>query len=102
MSAEPPAKGSSGFPKSWSIRKLSSLSTKIGSGSTPRGGKAVYKSSGVPLIRSMNVHFSGFKVDGLAYLDQEEAEKLAHATVEANDVLPNITGAFNWPSYHCA
>src|SRR5271155_1122291 len=29
-----------------------------------------YKTSGTPLIRSMNVHFSGFKRDGLAYLDE--------------------------------
>ena len=77
----------------WRTRKLKEIATKIGSGSTPRGGESVYKFSGVPLIRSMNVHFAGFKHDGLAYLDQQEAAKLNHVTVQANDVLLNITGA---------
>ena len=77
----------------WQRRKLKEIATKIGSGSTPRGGEAVYQSSGVPLIRSMNVHFSGFKTDGLAYLNSKEAAKLDHVTVQANDVLLNITGA---------
>jgi type I restriction enzyme S subunit len=45
------------------------------------------------LIRSMNVHFSGFKPDGLVYLDQTEAGKLEQVTVQKDDVLLNITGA---------
>jgi restriction endonuclease S subunit len=81
------------FPKSWQIEKLRNLAVKIGSGSTPRGGEAVYKSSGIPLIRSMNVHFSGFKPDGLAYIDEIEADKLRNVEVQNNDVLLNITGA---------
>lgn len=79
--------------KPWSRKKLEDLTTKIGSGSTPRGGEAVYKSEGTPLIRSMNVHFHGFKADGLAYLDPTEAQKLDHVKVLPGDVLLNITGA---------
>ena len=41
----------------------------------------------------MNVHFAGFKPDGLVYLDDIEATKLDHVTVEPGDVLLNITGA---------
>jgi type I restriction enzyme S subunit len=41
----------------------------------------------------MNVHFAGFKTDGLAFLDDEEAQKLDHVIVQAGDVLLNITGA---------
>ncbi len=77
----------------WPVVRLGDFATKIGSGSTPRGGEAVYKESGVPFIRSMNVHFGGFKTDGLVYIDATEAERLANVSVEADDVLLNITGA---------
>lgn len=73
--------------------ELKELATKIGSGSTPSGGKSAYKQSGIPLIRSMNVHFGGFKYDGLAFIDDAQARKLDNVTVKANDVLLNITGA---------
>jgi len=80
-------------PTGWQTKPLKDLTTKIGSGSTPSGGKASYQTSGVPLIRSMNVHFEGFVRDGLAFLNDEQAEKLKSVTVQANDVLLNITGA---------
>ncbi len=80
-------------PKHWEVAKLISLTSKIGSGSTPRGAEAVYVSEGVPLIRSMNVHFSGFSEKGLVYLPEGEATKLRNVEVNANDVLLNITGA---------
>jgi type I restriction enzyme S subunit len=41
----------------------------------------------------MNVHFDGFKPDGLAFIDDAQAQALANVVVEANDVLLNITGA---------
>ncbi len=77
----------------WEARRLKELTTKIGSGSTPSGGKESYQASGVPLIRSMNVHFGGFVHKGLAFLSEEQAEKLKNVTVKADDVLLNITGA---------
>ena len=81
------------IPSRWNHRKISEVTTKVGSGSTPRGGESVYQDSGVPLIRSMNVHSSGFKSDGLAFIDAEEAKKLDHVIVQPSDVLLNITGA---------
>ena len=78
---------------SWPYVKLADATTKVGSGATPRGGKASYKESGTPLIRSMNVHFDGFKYDRLAYLDDAQARALDAVEVRANDVLLNITGA---------
>ena len=77
----------------WETRKLKELTTKMGSGSTPSGGKESYQETGVPLIRSMNVHFGGFVRHGLAFLNDEQAEKLRNVTVKADDVLLNITGA---------
>jgi len=76
-----------------SVVQLAEVTTKVGSGATPRGGEAAYKSSGIPLIRSMNVHFDGFRRDGLAFLDEEQARALKNVEVRAGDVLLNITGA---------
>lgn len=84
---------SHGFPARWKSSPLRSLTSKIGSGATPRGGERAYRSSGTPLIRSMNVHFDGFRADGLAYLDDDQAAALKGVTVQAGDVLLNITGA---------
>lgn len=72
---------------------LYKLTDKIGSGSTPRGGQNVYKTSGIPLIRSMNIHFDYIKYDELAFIDEEQAKKLSNVEVYENDVLLNITGA---------
>ena len=83
----------SDVPKNWASASIAELTSKVGSGATPLGGEAAYKPSGIPLIRSMNVVFFGFKRDGLAYLDGAQAAALDGATVEANDVLLNITGA---------
>jgi type I restriction enzyme S subunit len=41
----------------------------------------------------MNVHFDGFKYEGLAFLDEIQAEKLKNVEVAKDDVLLNITGA---------
>jgi type I restriction enzyme, S subunit len=81
------------LPEGWEWIKLSDVEEKIGSGATPRGGAESYKLSGIPLIRSMNVHFAGLKLDGLAYLDDKQADELKNVEVKANDVLLNITGA---------
>lgn len=77
----------------WPTVKLSKLTTKVGSGSTPRGGSEAYKAEGVPLIRSMNVHFDGVRDEGLAFIDEAQARALDGVTVRAGDVLLNITGA---------
>jgi type I restriction enzyme, S subunit len=72
--------------------QLQNITTKIGSGATPRGGNSVYKQSGISLIRSQNVYDFEFKVDGLAYIDEKQAARLANVEVQPNDVLLNITG----------
>lgn len=77
----------------WHFKKFKSITTKIGSGSTPRGGQDSYKTSGISLIRSMNVHDGEFRHTGLAFIDETQAEKLSNVTVEKKDVLLNITGA---------
>ena len=73
--------------------ELRAITTKIGSGATPRGGKKSYKDSGIPLIRSLNVYDFEFRHKDLALIDEMQAEKLVNVEVQPNDVLLNITGA---------
>ncbi|MCK0115347.1 restriction endonuclease subunit S [Gelidibacter sp. F63206] len=73
--------------------KLKNITSKIGSGSTPKGGQANYKESGIPLVRSLNVHFDYIKYEGLAFIDENQAEKLKNVIIQEGDVLLNITGA---------
>jgi type I restriction enzyme S subunit len=77
----------------WEEKKLKDITTKIGSGATPRGGKKNYKKSGISLIRSLNVYDEGFQEDKLAFIDNEQAEKLSNVEIQKGDVLLNITGA---------
>jgi len=74
-------------------RKLSTLTSKIGSGSTPRGGRALYPSSGVPFIRSMNVRMRKFQWDNIVFIDKDTHDAMSGTQVKPNDVLLNITGA---------
>lgn len=73
--------------------KLLELTSKIGSGATPKGGRAAYKTEGISLIRSMNVHDMQFKWKDLAKIDDAQADSLSNVEICKNDVLLNITGA---------
>ncbi|MDB0048057.1 restriction endonuclease subunit S [Burkholderiaceae bacterium] len=77
----------------WIERKLQEITTKIGSGATPKGGGESYKETGISLIRSMNVYDEGFFYPKLAFIDDAQAKELANVTVEEHDILLNITGA---------
>lgn len=74
------------------MNRLEELASKIGSGATPTGGKDAYLGGNVSLIRSMNVRDMEFDYSGLAYISNEQARKLDSVTVQAGDVLFNITG----------
>lgn len=78
---------------SWPQVPLKEITTKIGSGATPLGGKESYKDSGITLIRSLNVYDFYFDCDGLAHIDEQQANQLANVEVQSNDILLNITGA---------
>lgn len=74
------------------IKPLGDITTKIGSGATPKGGNSAYQNSGISLIRSQNVLDYKFSEDGLAFINKEQADKLNNVTVQKDDVLLNITG----------
>lgn len=80
-------------PMNWPVMKLKSLTSKIGSGATPKGGRESYISEGIALVRSMNVYNGGFEYDGLAHITEEQAKELNNVTLMENDILINITGA---------
>ncbi|MBQ4477515.1 MAG: restriction endonuclease subunit S [Bacteroidales bacterium] len=79
--------------KGWEVKKLGSFCSKIGSGATPRGGNESYKSEGISLIRSLNVHNNEFIYKDLAFIDEEQAQALSNVEIQLNDILLNITGA---------
>ena len=72
--------------------KFKDICSKIGSGATPKGGKEAYCEEGISLIRSQNVLDFAFSADGLAFINNLQAEKLKNVIVEEGDVLLNITG----------
>ena len=80
------------IPISWITSKLGFYTTKIGSGSTPRGGSEVYVDSGIPFIRSQNVHFDGLRLDDVSFIEYEVHNSMKGSTVVKSDVLLNITG----------
>ena len=80
------------IPENWSWCRLSELCTKIGAGSTPTGGKAVYVSEGIKFIRSQNVYNDGLRLKDIAYITEATNSKKLGSIVQAKDILLNITG----------
>jgi len=79
--------------KGWEWVILDRLVSKIGSGSTPRGGKDAYVIEGIPFLRSQNVWNNGLHTDEVAFISKETHKKMAATTVMPMDILLNITGA---------
>lgn len=79
--------------REWQTSRLGDVTTKIGSGITPRGGQSNYVDTGVPLIRSQNVHLLRFAPEGLAFITAEQDSAMKLSRVEPGDILLNITGA---------
>ncbi len=72
--------------------KFKDICEKIGSGSTPRGGKEAYCEEGISFIRSQNILDFSFSDDGLVYIKKDQAQKMDNVAVLEGDVLLNITG----------
>lgn len=79
--------------RKWPKKLLGEHVEKIGSGLTPRGGQSAYLDSGIPLIRSQNVHLNRFEPLGLVHISNEQDESMKNSRVFKGDVLLNITGA---------
>lgn len=81
-----------GVPSNWKWSTIGAVCSKTGSGSTPRGGREVYRSSGVPFLRSQNVHESGPTLEGVAFIERAVHERMTGTAVRPGDLLLNITG----------
>ena len=81
------------LPVGWSLARLGNITCRIGSGSTPRGGKSAYIESGIPFLRSQNVWNHGLEFGAVAFIPEETHEKMSNTIVLPNDILLNITGA---------
>jgi type I restriction enzyme, S subunit len=81
------------IPVGWEFIRLGELTSKLGSGSTPRGGQAAYQETGIIFLRSQNVWNDGLKLDDTAYISDETHRAMEGTHVFPNDILLNITGA---------
>ena len=81
------------FHGEWEKCKLGELAVKVGSGSTPKGGNAVYTTSGHCFVRSQNVGMGHLILNDIAYIDELTHQKQKSTELRTNDVLLNITGA---------
>lgn len=77
----------------WPTAHLASVSTRIGSGITPRGGAAVYHTTGRPFVRSQNVGWGNLRLRDLAFIDEVTHAGFRASEIRSGDVLLNITGA---------
>jgi len=81
------------LPISWDFCNVGVISQFIGSGITPKGGKEVYISEGIPFIRSQNVYPDGIRLDDIVFVSEKMHKEMKRTHVFPNDVLLNITGA---------
>ena len=80
------------IPENWSWTRLRTLTSKIGAGSTPTGGRAIYQPTGVKFIRSQNVYNDGLVLNDVAYISEEINQRKSGSIVKPKDILLNITG----------
>ena len=69
---------------------MEEITSKIGSGSTPKGSN--YCANGIPFFRSQNVHNHGLVYDDIKFISDEIHDAMSGTKVEASDLLLNITG----------
>ncbi|QPL45337.1 restriction endonuclease subunit S [Halomonas sp. A40-4] len=81
------------LPDNWTWARLGNITSKIGSGATPRGGKNAYTETGIPFLRSQNIWNDGLSLEDVACIPEKTHEKMSNTHVSPNDILLNITGA---------
>lgn len=80
------------IPEHWNVKKIKYLTSKIGSGKTPKGGSDVYIDEGILFIRSQNVHDGYFDLSSAVFISPEIDCTMSNTRVYRDDVLLNITG----------
>ena len=82
-----------GFTGEWQKMNIGSIASKVGSGSTPRGGSAIYEEKGRPFVRSQNIGNGFLLLDDIAHISEEIHNQQKNTEIIEQDVLLNITGA---------
>ncbi|KYG79505.1 hypothetical protein AWW67_13460 [Roseivirga seohaensis] len=82
-----------GFEGEWTFQSLGELTTKIGSGITPKGGSTVYKEFGRPFVRSQNIGWGKLLLNDLVFITDEIHATFPNTEIFENDVFLNISGA---------
>lgn len=80
------------IPEHWNVKKIKYLTSKIGSGKTPKGGSDVYIDEGILFIRSQNVYDGYFDLSSAVFISPEIDCTMSNTRVYRDDVLLNITG----------
>jgi len=78
------------IPENWTWCRVDNISSKIGSGSTPKGSN--YSLDGYPFFRSQNIHNDGLVYNDIKFIDEVTHQRMNGTTVYDNDLLLNITG----------
>ncbi len=77
-------------PQGWVWTTLDEISSKIGSGSTPRGSN--YSEDGIPFFRSQNVYNDGLVYEDIKFISDTTHQSMIGTEVRPKDLLLNITG----------
>ena len=78
------------LPEGWVWITLEEISSKIGSGSTPKGGN--YSKDGIPFCRSQNVYNEGLVYEDIKFISDATHQLMIGTEVHSKDLLLNITG----------
>ena len=70
------------IPEHWAWCRLGEISSKIGSGSTPKGSN--YSESGKPFFRSQNIYDNGLVLDDIKYISDDVQQQMNGTVVELN------------------
>ena len=77
-------------PKGWVWTTLEEITSKIGSGSTPKGSN--YSEEGIPFFRSQNVYNEGLVYEDIKFISDATHQFMIGTEVHSKDLLLNITG----------
>ena len=74
-------------PKGWVWTTLEEITSKIGSGSTPKGSN--YSEEGIPFFRSQNVYNEGLVYEDIKFISDATHQLMIGTEVHSKDLLLN-------------
>ncbi|WP_096027151.1 restriction endonuclease subunit S [Campylobacter lanienae] len=82
------------IPKGWEVKKLGEICEIISKGTTPKGGKNVYKDSGILFLRAENIQENGIvNLENVKFIDKNIHDNvLKRSKLYNGDLLITIAG----------